>query len=116
MRGGPRNVRRPVCAESHEILSYRHAGTGKHERSAAEDSPQKDLEPPIPADVVERAPYDVGTMEFLSSSPFLPLPPLPPVVYPPRQAGGGGGRHFRRARPGRRKEDPLRSSRRGGGP
>src|SRR6266851_312676 len=91
----PRYGRRPMRAEPSEVISYRLPGAGQHEGSAAEDGPEKDLEPPIPADVVKRAPDDVGA---LSQGP----------ADGRRQAGEAVHEHFRRAGRAGGEEDPLR--------
>ncbi len=62
MRGGSRNMRRPLRPEPHEIIADRLAGAGKHEGAGAQDGPEKDLEPSIPANVVERAPHHVRAL------------------------------------------------------
>src|SRR6266851_3527634 len=93
----PRHVRRSMRAEPYEVISYRLLGPGQHEGSAAEDGPEKDLEPPIPADVVKRAPHDVGALSQGAADGR-------------RQAGEAVHEHFRRAGRAGGEEHPLRGN------
>ncbi len=94
MRGRSRDVRRAVGAEPHQVVADRLAGPGQHERSAAEDRPEKNLEAAIPPDVVERAPDDVVALRQRRADRR-------------GQAGETVVEHLRRARRAGREKDPL---------
>src|SRR5260221_219387 len=59
MRGGSRNMRRPLRPEPHEIIADRLARARKHEGARGQDRPEKDLEPSIPANVAGTSPHPV---------------------------------------------------------
>src|SRR5260370_24732829 len=94
MRGRSRYVRRSVGAEPHEVVADRLARSGQDERAASDDGPEKDLEPSIPADVVERAPDDIVALRERGTDRR-------------GQAAEAVDEHLRRARRAGREQDPL---------
>ena len=60
MRRRARHVRRPMRAESRQVLGDRLLRIGENQRAAVEHRAQQDLQPAVAPDVVERRPHDAA--------------------------------------------------------
>ena len=94
VRRRARQMRHAAAAEPGKMIGDRLAGARQHQRRAADDRAQKDLQAAIAADVVERAPHD-GAVETL------------PGADRRDQAGKAVHRHLRHAGRAGREQHPF---------